>query len=321
MRDHTAFFTDIISEGVLRRFGKDSPLNYSEALQYIHSVSGHFCKPGLERISVLCEALGHPEEDLRFIHVGGTNGKGSFCAMTESILRAAGYHTGLFTSPYVKEFNERMRIDGQNISNDELVALTERVRLVADAMEDKPTEFELITAIALLYFKEHACDVVVLEVGLGGRLDSTNIIKLPVLSVVTGIDFDHTELLGDTLEAIATEKGGIIKPRCPVLYGGVDPTVRKTLEQIADDRNAPFYTVDRSRLTSKRFFTDGTVLDFGNFLDLKFPLLGTYQLQNVATVLTAMEILRKNQLFALTEDKIRKGLATVKWPSPSPVRR
>ena len=290
-------------------------MNYSETLQYIHSVSGHFCKPGLERITALCDALGHPERDLRFIHVGGTNGKGSFCAMTESILRAAGYRTGLYTSPYIKEFNERMRVNGENISNDELVELTERVRPIADAMEDKPTEFELITAIAFLYFKRHNCDVVVLEVGLGGRLDSTNLIQAPCLSVVTGIDFDHTDLLGDTLEAIATEKGGIIKHRRPVLYGGVDSTVRDTLESIAKEKNAPFYTADRNRLTVKQLSVEGTVLHFGEIRDLKLPLLGAYQPLNAVTVLSAIEILNRTKQFEISEEAIRSGLASVKWPA------
>ena len=298
---------------MLRHFGKEISVNYSETLQYIHSVSGHFCKPGLERITALCDTLGHPERDLRFIHVGGTNGKGSFCAMTESILRAAGYRTGLYTSPYIKEFNERMRVNGENISNEELIELTELVRPIADSMEDKPTEFELITAIAFLYFRRHNCDVVILEVGLGGRLDSTNIIQSPCLSVVTGIDFDHTELLGDTLEAIATEKGGIIKPERPVLYGDVDPTVQHTLNTIAKEKNAPFYTVDRSHLTVKQFSTEGTVLDFGELCNLKLPLLGAYQPRNAATALSAVKILNETKQFSISEDAIRAGLASVKW--------
>ena len=290
-----------------------APMDYQGALTYIHSVSGHFCKPGLERIAALCDALGHPERDLRFIHVGGTNGKGSFCAMTESILRAAGYHTGLYTSPYIKEFNERMRVCGENISNDELVELTELVRPIAERMEDKPTEFELITAIAFLYFKRHNCDVVILEVGLGGRLDSTNIITSPLLSVVTGIDFDHTDLLGDTIEKIAAEKGGIIKSSCPVLYGGTDPAAYKTLSEIAAQKGSDFYTVDRQTLKINRFSTDGTNFDFGNLVSLDLPLLGSYQPRNAATVLTAIEILNSTGTLNVSESAIRKGLSSVVW--------
>ena len=292
---------------------EEKPMDYQESLRYIHSVSGHFCKPGLERITTLCDALGHPEKDLRFIHVAGTNGKGSFCAMTESILRTAGYKTGLYTSPFIKEFNERMRVNGENISREELVELTEQVRPIADSMEDKPTEFELITAIAFLYFKRHHCDVVVLEVGLGGRLDSTNVIQAPILSVITGIDFDHTDLLGDTLEAIAAEKGGIIKSGCPVLYGGSDASVYQTLKNISDAQGARLYTVDPTRLSVRSMTVDGTVMDFGEWKELKLPLLGTYQPQNAVSVLSAIELLNATGKWNIPESAVRTGLATVKW--------
>ena len=290
-------------------------MNYEEALNYIHHISWSFCKPGLERISELCERLGHPERALRFIHVAGTNGKGSFCAMTESILRAAGYKTGLYTSPYIETFNERMRVNGENVSNDELAELTEYVRPIADTMEDKPTEFELITAIAFEYFRRHACDVVVLEVGLGGRLDSTNIIKAPLLSVITGIDFDHTALLGNTVQAIATEKGGIIKEGSPCLYGGNDPVARHTLSAIAASRGSDFFTVDRSLLSVQSYSVEKTVFDFGTHTELRLPLLGTYQPQNASTELTAIELLNEGGVLQISEDAIRRGLASVRWPA------
>lgn len=302
-----------ILKSVNPKQGKEHAVTYEETLSYIHSVSGHFCKPGLERITALCDALGHPERDLRFIHVAGTNGKGSFCAMTESILRAAGYRTGLYTSPFIKEFNERMRVNGENISNEELIELTELVRPIADAMQDKPTEFELITAIAFLYFKRHRCDVVVLEVGLGGRLDSTNIIGSPLLSVITGIDFDHTELLGDTLEAIATEKGGIVKHGCPALYGGTDDSVRDTLKTIAEERNAPYYVTAYDRLSVQSMSVRETVFDFDEMKQLHLPLLGTYQPRNAATVLTAIEILNQTGCLMISGAAIREGLASVRW--------
>lgn len=290
-------------------------MNYEEALNYIHNISWSFCKPGLERISELCERLGHPERGLRFIHVAGTNGKGSFCAMTESILRAAGYKTGLYTSPYIETFNERMRVNGENVSNEELTELTEYVRPIADAMADKPTEFELITAIAFEYFRRHACDVVVLEVGLGGRLDSTNIIEEPLLSVITGIDFDHTALLGNTVQAIAAEKGGIIKNGFPCLYGGNDNSACRTLSSIAASRDSAFFTVDHSRLCVRSYSVEKTVFDFGNLTELQLPLLGTYQPQNASTVLTAIELLNESGVLQISEDAIRRGLASVRWPA------
>ena len=288
-------------------------MNYQEALNFIHSVSNSFCKPGLERISRLCEKLGHPERQLRFIHVAGTNGKGSFCAMTESILRAAGYSTGLFTSPFIKCFNERMRVNGENIANDELVELVELVRPIADSMEDKPTEFELITAIAFEFFRRHNVDVVVLEVGLGGRLDSTNVIQSPLLSVITGIDFDHTELLGNTLQAIAAEKGGIIKHGVPSLYGGAASSACGVLSALAGVRHSRMYSTDRSLLKVHSYSLDGTVFHFGDLKELKIPLLGTYQPLNAATVLTAVEILNRETDLQISEEAIRQGLSRVRW--------
>ena len=181
-------------------------MNYTDALEYIHGVSWTFCKPGLERIGELCERLGHPEKKLKFIHVAGTNGKGSTSAMLDSVLRAAGYRVGLYTSPYIRIFNERMRINGENIANDELAALTEYIKPIADEMTDSPTEFELITALAFEYFARNNCDIVVLEAGMGGRLDSTNVIDTSVLSIITGIALDHTAFLGDTVEKIANER-------------------------------------------------------------------------------------------------------------------
>lgn len=286
-------------------------MNYKEALDYIHSVNWTFCKPGLERVTALCAALGDPQEGMRFIHVAGTNGKGSFCAMTAAILRRAGYKVGLFTSPYVKTFNERMMINGEMIGEQELADLTAYVRPIADAMTDKPTEFELITAIALLYFRRHDCDVVVLEAGMGGRLDSTNVIRNPLLSVITGIALDHTAFLGDTVEKIAAEKAGIIKDARPVLYGG-DSAARRVIADAAAVRGSAFYEVDYTALAVTRAGLDGAVFDFGAYKDVKLSLLGTYQPRNAAVVLRAVDILRDEGL-AIPESAVREGLATVTW--------
>lgn len=288
-------------------------MTYQETLHYIHNINWCFCKPGLERISELCEKLGNPERKLKYIHVAGTNGKGSFCAMTASILRAAGLRVGLFTSPYVLRFNERMQVNGEPISDEELVEITEYVRPFADAMTDKPTEFELITAIAFEYFYRQKVDIVVLEVGLGGRLDSTNIIERPLLSVITGIHFDHMGQLGNTLHAIAAEKAGIIKEGCPVLFGGKNAgSACRTVGAVAELRHAPFYRVDRSTCKVKEYSLDGTRFDYGAYQDLQLSLLGTYQPFNAATVLTAIELL-KGQGLAISEEAIREGLKTVCW--------
>ncbi len=288
-------------------------MTYQETLAYIHTINWSFCKPGLERIGELCEKMGHPERCLRYIHVTGTNGKGSTCAMLESILRAAGLRTGLYTSPYVRKFNERMQVCGEPISDEELVEITEFVRPIADAMTDKPTEFELITAIAFEYFRRQKTDVVVLEVGLGGRLDSTNIIEAPLLSIITGVALDHISLLGNSLHAIAAEKAGIIKEGRPVLFGGKTAgSACRTVCAVAQMRHAPFYRVDRSTCKAKRFDLDGTLFDYRDYRDLELSLLGTYQLSNAATVLTAVDLLRGEGL-AISEEAVRTGLKNVRW--------
>ena len=287
-------------------------MNYKEALDYIHSVNWTFCKPGLERITALCDALGDPQTGMRFIHVAGTNGKGSFCAMTAEILKSAGYKVGLFTSPYIKTFNERMMINGEMIGEQELADLTAYVRPIADAMADKPTEFELITAIALLYFRRHDCDVVVLEAGMGGRLDSTNVIREPLLSVITGIALDHMAFLGDTVEKIAAEKAGIIKDGRPVLYGGEDAAACRVIADTAAARGSAFHAVDYGALTVSRADLSGATFDFGVYKDIKLNLLGTYQPRNAAAVLTAVDILCAEGL-CIPDSAVREGLATVVW--------
>ncbi|MBR4961888.1 MAG: bifunctional folylpolyglutamate synthase/dihydrofolate synthase [Clostridia bacterium] len=289
-------------------------MTYEEAMAYIHSVNWLGSRPGLERITVLCEKLGHPEKDLRFIHVGGTNGKGSFCCMLSNILTAAGYKTGLYTSPYIECFNERMQIDGEPIHNEELAALTAEVKAVADTMDDPPTEFELITALCFLYFRNHRCDYVVLEVGLGGRLDSTNIIETPVLAVITGIDFDHTAILGDTSAAIAAEKAGIIKPSCPVLFGEGDDEAEAVIREKTTAVGGAYHRTDYAGITDVRLAPDATVFSFGSFRDVTLRMLGLYQLKNAANVLTAVEILRSVGL-TLPDEAVYAGLAKAHWPA------
>ena len=287
-------------------------MTYSEALAYIHSVDWRGSRPGLSRITELCRLLGDPQDGLRFVHVAGTNGKGSFCRMLSGILAAAGYRVGLFTSPYVLRFNERMMVNNEEISDADLAFETEQVRVFADRMADPPTEFELITAIAFQYFKRQRCDLVVLECGMGGRLDATNVIQNPLLSVITGIDFDHTAYLGNTIEAIAAEKGGIIKAGRPCLWGGESEPARLTLAEIAKTRTSPFSAVDRSGLCVKEMTLEGTTFDFAGWQDLHLSLLGTYQPRNAATVLSAVSILQKEGL-NIPEGAIRQGLAGAVW--------
>ena len=201
-----------------------------EAIDYIEQFTWSTTKLGLERTQALLRALGDPQKKLKFIHVAGSNGKGSTCAMLAAILRSAGYRTGLYISPYIQDFCERMQIDGENVPGDKLAEITERVRVIADAMEDHPSQFELVTAIAMEYFCEARCDIVVLEVGMGGALDSTNAIDAPEVAVITNIGLEHTEYLGDTLEKIAATKAGIIKSGCSaVCYDGAPEVDRKSV--------------------------------------------------------------------------------------------
>jgi len=289
-------------------------MNYEQSLEYIHGISWTFCKPGLERISALCKALGNPEKNLRFVHVAGTNGKGSFCCMLESVLRAAGYKTGLYTSPYITEFGERMRVLGKNVSKESLADITSYVRPIADAMEDKPTEFELITAIAFEYFKREGCEVVVLEAGMGGRLDSTNVIREPLLSVITGIALDHTAFLGDTVEKIAKEKAGIIKDGAPVLFGGCDKSAESVIESAAREGSSEFYTADYSKIKNLKSKIEGSRFDFGEYRGIEIKLAGLYQPKNAALVLTAIDVLRRRGL-DIPESAVRSGLLAARWPA------
>ncbi|MBQ8330952.1 MAG: bifunctional folylpolyglutamate synthase/dihydrofolate synthase [Clostridia bacterium] len=287
-------------------------MNYEEALQYIHSINWTFCKPGLERIEELCRRLGNPQSGLKFVHVAGTNGKGSFCSMLSTVLCQAGYRVGLYTSPYIRFFNERMCVDGEPIGNEELAELTAYVRPIADSMTDRPTEFELITAIAFEYFKRHACDVVVLEVGMGGRLDSTNIIRNPLLSVITGIALDHTAYLGDTVEKIAAQKAGIIKDGAPILYGGEDASAGAVIRLAAEERGSSFLSMDYGKLRNLRSDLEGTVFDFEDRADLRIGLLGLYQPRNASLVIKAVELLRKGGM-PIDETALREGLSRARW--------
>ena len=303
-------------------------MNYEEALSYIHSICWQKNVPGLARIGELLGKLGEPQKSLRFIHVAGTNGKGSTCAMLAAVLGKAGYRVGLYTSPFIVRFNERMQIDGEQIPDEELAEITEYVKPFAESMTEKPTEFELITAIALVYFARHTCDFVVFEVGMGGRLDPTNIIDAEnvAVSVITGIAMDHTAFLGDTDVKIAAEKAGIIKSGVPVVFGGahtpvgakadceVDPSAcAEVIKAKAREMCAPYYESHSEMLANVKTDIFGASFDFGAYCGLYVPLAGVYQPYNAATVLAALEILQA-QGVDITEKAVKDGLAAVKWP-------
>ncbi len=287
-------------------------MNYSETLEYIHSVHNYFCKPGLARITELCSYLGNPQDDLRFVHVAGTNGKGSFCSILTKILKNAGYKVGTYTSPYVLNFNERISVCGKTIADDELVKICEHIRPFCESMEDKPTEFEIITAIAFEYFKRQKCDIVVLECGMGGRFDATNIIKEAELSVITGVNYDHQNFLGNTIREIAGEKAGIIKNGGKCLWCGQNDEAESVIKEYIYKHNADLVTVDHSLVNVINSDLTGTIFDFKEYKSLFLPLLSCYQPINAANAITAAELLRQSG-FKITEDNIYNGLKNVRW--------
>ncbi|MCI8526513.1 MAG: bifunctional folylpolyglutamate synthase/dihydrofolate synthase [Oscillospiraceae bacterium] len=295
-------------------------MTVQEALTYIHSVCWKGSIPGLERTRELLSRMGNPEKRLRFVHIAGTNGKGSTAAMTASILRAAGCRTGLYTSPYILRFHERMQVDGREITDQELSEVTAFVRPHAEAMADHPTEFELVSCIAFEFFARAGCDIVVLEVGMGGELDSTNVIGTPEAAVITNIGLDHTEYLGGTLEEIASAKAGIIKPGGTAVIYREAPSVEAVFEEKCRAVGARLVRADFDSLRPVRRSLEGQVFDAGGRAALELPLLGAHQLKNAAVVLAAVEVLR-DKGWRISEQNIREGLASVTWPGRFEVLR
>ena len=265
-------------------------LDFNGAVAYIDSFLRFGSKLGLKHITMLLQKLGNPQDQLKFIHVAGTNGKGSTCAYIANILQCAGYKTGLFISPYVLDFRERFQINGQWIEKEKLAHYTSIVKAAVETMErqDWPTEFELITAIAFVYFLNEGCDVVVLEVGLGGRFDSTNVIKTPLCSVICSISFDHTDILGDTIEQIASEKAGIIKEGGKtVCYPQPFEAARKVIRKTAMNKHNAFVLVDPQQVRVESESLSGTKMQYRQFsLTLKLP--GVHQPLNAATAIEAI---------------------------------
>ena len=288
-------------------------MNVNEALKYIHSICWMGVRPGLGRTRELLEKMGNPEKKLKFIHIAGTNGKGSTAAMLERVLREAGYRTGLYTSPYILRFNERMQVCGQEISDEELAAITEYIQPLAESMQEHPTEFELVTCIAMEYFARHACEIVVLEVGLGGELDSTNVIDAPEAAVIVNIGLDHMQVLGNTVEEIAQAKAGIIKDGCDCVLYQQEPGVENVIRRSCEDHGARLHRAAMDDLTPVSHGLEGQVFDWKALKGLHIPLLGEHQLHNACTVLTTLETLQ-NRGWSIPEPAIRTGLEKVSWP-------
>ena len=283
-----------------------------ETLNYIHSYFWKGSIPGLSRTNELLERMGNPHKKLRFIHIAGTNGKGSTASMLARILTEAGYCTGLYTSPYINCFNERMQVDNQMIEDELLVDIVNFVKPHAEAMTDHPTEFELVTAIGMEYFARKNCDIVVLEVGMGGELDSTNVIDPPEVSVIVNIGLDHTDVLGSTLEEIAAAKAGIIKGGDAVLYR-CSPSVEAVFEEKCAATSTRLHKADFESIVSVKRSLDGQTFHCSGLDHLEIALLGDHQLRNAAVVLKTVEVLQ-GKGWQISEAQLRKGLKETAWP-------
>ena len=287
-------------------------MTFKETKERLSSAAAVFCKPGTERVMALCQKLGMPQNSFRAIHITGTNGKGSTTHMIERVLYASGYRTGQFSSPYLLCPTECVRIDGAPVSKRRFASVAKRVFDAAKDMTDPPTEFELLTVIAFLAFWEENIDVAVIEVGMGGRTDATNVIDAPALSVITGVSLEHTAFLGDTVKAIAGEKAGIIKQGCPVLYGGKDEEAYSVIRARAEALNAPLYRTAPEKIAVLSASAAGTVFTYRERKALTLPLLGLYQVKNAALALDALTILSKT-FPRIREESILQGFSSLAW--------
>ena len=287
-------------------------MNIDQAIEFIHSLYRK-AVPGLDRIRKLLSLLGDPQKELKFVHIAGTNGKGSTAAMTASILCKAGYKAALFTSPYIYRFHERIQMDGRQIADEKLLPLILKVKALAETMEEMPTEFEFVTALAMEYYRQEACPIVVLEVGMGGLIDATNAIDAPEVAVITNIGLDHTDALGDTEAKIAANKAGIIKTGChAVVYRGCDE-VEQVYAQVCAEKQVPLRKADFDSIRLHHCDLFGQTFDCGNRKELFIPLLGNHQLYNSAVVLSVIDALRERG-WKIEESHIREGLRDVSWP-------
>lgn len=299
---------------------KRKPVNAmkcNEAIEYIHSLMRFGIKPGLERITELCRLLGNPQEGLRIIHVAGTNGKGSTSTMAANMLKAAGYTVGLYTSPYVVDFRERIQVNGHMISPLDLAHTVEKVKgavEILNARGEEPTEFEVITAVAFLYFKEKRCDAVVLEVGLGGRFDATNIIPCPAVSVIASVSLDHVGVLGDTVEKIAFEKAGIIKKGgVTVCYPEQQEGVFKVIEDACRERENTLILPDSAQIIIIKQDAFGTVASYKG-TEFTLPLTGIHMVKNAVTAMEAVAAAARVGL-TVTSAQMVQGIGASAMPA------
>ena len=294
-------------------------MKYEEAMKYITEVGNFGSNYGLERTYKLLEHLGNPERDLKLIHIAGTNGKGSTTSMITEILMGEGYKVGMYTSPFIEEFEERIQINRNNIPKESLAILMDEIKVAVDkvieAGYNHPTEFEIITVLMLLYFKKENIDFGVIEVGLGGTLDSTNVIK-PIIQVITSISFDHTNLLGNTLEKIAREKAGIIKRGIPTVIYPQQEEVLRVIKNKCFEMDSELYIANNENLKFKNIVNldkPYQLLKYNNEIDILLPLLGEHQIINLSVAMQAIEVLNNKNIIDISIANIVKSIKNVSW--------
>ena len=292
-------------------------MKYQEAVAYIESLSKYGIKPGLETITELCRRLGNPQEALEFVHIAGSNGKGSTLAFVASVLKCAGYKVGRYISPTIFEYRERIQTGDRPITQKRLCELTEQLKKVCEDMVadgfHHPTPFEFETAMAFLYFKEKAVDMVLLETGMGGRGDATNLITTTRVAVLASISMDHMQYLGNTLEKIAKEKAGIIKPGCLVVSQQQESAAAEVIRRECEEKGVKLTFVDERLLRKVRYAVSGQTFSYGSYKDVRVQLLGTYQTENAMLALEVVEALKKSGM-EIADDAVYAGMKDAGWP-------
>ena len=297
-------------------------MNYQEALEFIEKSHKFGMRLGLENTFKLLELLGNPQDKLKFIHVAGTNGKGSVCSFISNTLKEQGYKVGLYTSPYLETFTERIRLNGNNIPEEDvariITIMKEKIEQMASEGSAYPTEFEIETAMAFYYYYEQKADYVVLEVGLGGRYDATNVIKSPLASVIVSISLDHIGVLGDTIGKIAYEKAGIIKEDSIAVVYKQNPEAEEVIKDVCKEKNTKYIEADFENLVIKKSDINSQVFDCTimneKFENMEIRLIGDHQVNNAVLALTVIKVLKDERNIEISEDSIRKGLLNTKWP-------
>lgn len=288
-------------------------MNYKEAMDYIESIQHYGCVPGLENIRYLCENLGNPQDRLQFVHIAGTNGKGSVLAYLSTVLQAAGYKVGRYLSPTISDYRERFQVNRKTISRPAFCKYLEQVKVIAEGMEPHPTPFEIETAISFLYFLDQKCDIVVLETGLGGRLDTTNIIKNTLCAVLTSISMDHMAFLGESIELIAAQKAGIIKDGCHVVSCRQKSEAMRIIEKEASVHGCSLEVADVSRAGQIKYGIKKQSFSYGTHKKLEITLAGKYQIENAVLATAVIDVL-KQLGFPVSEAQLQKGLLQTEWP-------